>query len=734
MNIWVKTFFPITLLIITLSGAVQSSEITLSQLKQYAGALPEFPPMDNENPINPDYSSFFAAQKRTPIQRAADIFTVSTIFTDRNQVLQMLKRATDDINLRSQKHACDKDRIPIKTGDKILVWGDLHGAFHSLVRSLEELQSQGLINDELVIERKNVKFIFMGNIIDRSAYSLETLIVVLVLLHRNPDKVFYLRGSHENAENWQNYDFRDELRARLNVVDDNDPLIKDINHFFGLLPSKIFFKMSGEKPEYLVINGLYTTPTTDLLKIEPNITTLIKNQSRSRIYQTTNGLDLLPQEQGIPTWTVFSSPTLAFKNLYQFQSDAFAMIDIGTHLNASAISLVVKEIQAVDSNFKVQRFQLMSGEILKAGEFKKAEWFEVPIGCTLDLSESSRVLGARLRAGIDLKIRQINRTGGIRGKLLRIFFQNDKYNPAIAVRNIRTFIRDKGINIILSPLGVSATALLPSAEKQEILVLFPYSGVDVLRRSELSHLLHFRPSFAEEARALVQYSRETLLKQRFGIFYQDDAYGRSVLKAAVNKLESDYGIEKNQICSASYQRNTLEVSNAVKTLKQCNPDVLFLFSTLAPSEELVNKLGVSFLANITLMGVSFLTDRFRDFASGMSRGQKQGKGLNFIISRVVPNPATSDLQIVREYRQQISQEYPGTRYDADSLEGYIIASLLVNALTKLPLPITKQDIITEFEKLKSYDFKGLHLDFNPKTREFSKDVWLDTGKDVWLHM
>ena len=159
-----------------------------------------------------------------------------------------------------------------------------------------------------------------------------------------------------------------------------------------------------------------------------------------------------------------------------------------------------------------------------------------------------------------------------------------------------------------------------------------------------------------------------------------------------------------------------------------------MFSILAPSEELINKLGVSFLANITLMGVSFLTDRFRDFASGTSDGQKQGKGLDFIISRVVPNPATSDLQIVREYRQQLSQEYPGTRYDADSLEGYIIASLLVNALTRLPSPITKQDIITEFEKLKSYDFKGLQLHFDPQTRGFSKDVWLDTGKAVWLQM
>lgn len=733
MNLTSRCILTVIVLMLPISDFASASVITLKSLSRYADTLPEFPTMDNDNPINPDYSSFFQEQKQNPIQKAAG-FGVRGLFSRKEEIIKNLENAIRNIKGKGEKKSKDKKYVQTKQNDKIFVWGDLHGAFHSLIRGLAELKSRGIINDNLEIQRKNVKFIFMGNIIDRSAYSIETLMTVLILLHRNPGKVIYMRGSHENAANWQNYDFRDELRARLGVVEDDDPLIQALNNFFSLLPSKVFCQMPGEKPEYLVVNGLYTTPTMKLLEIEKSITALIKNQSRSRIYQTTNGLDLLPQEQGIPTWTTFSSPTLAFKNLYKFHYDSFAVIDIGTDLNASAISLVARDTKTPDSEFKVQRFQLMSGEPLKHGEFKKAEWFEMPIGCTLDLSESLRVLGERLRAGIDLKLRQINRNGGIRGKLLRIIFQNDKYDPAIAVRNVRKFVDKKGIEVVLSPLGVSSTALLPSVENNEILVLFPYSGVDSLRRPELSHMFHFRPSFAEEARALVKYSRENLLKQRFGFFYQDDAYGRSTLRAAIDKLLNEYGIPKSRICIASYKRNTLEVDEAVKTIRQCNPDVLFLFSTLAPSEALINKLGVSFLANITLMGVSFLTDRFRDFASGTAGKQQIGKGLEFIISRVVPNPATSDLEIVKDYRQQLSNEYPGTRYDADSLEGYIIASLLVYVLERLESPITKEKIISELERLQKHDFNGLQLDFNHQTREFSKDVWLDTGKKNWLQM
>ena len=73
--------------------------------------------------------------------------------------------------------------------------------------------------------------------------------------------------TYENAANWQNYDFRDELRARLEIIEDDDTFIQTLNHFFSLLPSKVFCQMPGVNPEYLAINGLYTTPTTKLLEI-----------------------------------------------------------------------------------------------------------------------------------------------------------------------------------------------------------------------------------------------------------------------------------------------------------------------------------------------------------------------------------------------------------------------------------------------------------------------------------
>ncbi len=87
---------------------------------------------------------------------------------------------------------------------------------------------------------------------------------------------------------------------------------------------------------------------------------------------------------------------------------------------------------------------------------------------------------------------------------------------------------------------------------------------------------------------------------------------------------------------------------------------------------MVEKLGVPKLSNLTLMGISFLTDQFRDFVFGI--GNSEGKGLDFIISRVVPNPEDSSIEIVKEYQDEMQREYSRALFDADSLEGYVIRS------------------------------------------------------------
>ena len=83
---------------------------------------------------------------------------------------------------------------------KIVLIGDLHGGLYDLWDVIQKL----LKDDENLLKIKNeIQFVvFLGDIFDRSYYSLETLTLVCTLLYHNQDKVRIVKGNHENLNIW----------------------------------------------------------------------------------------------------------------------------------------------------------------------------------------------------------------------------------------------------------------------------------------------------------------------------------------------------------------------------------------------------------------------------------------------------------------------------------------------------------------------------------------------------
>lgn len=286
----------------------------------------------------------------------------------------------------------------------------------------------------------------------------------------------------------------------------------------------------------------------------------------------------------------------------------------------------------------------------------------------------------------------------------------------------------------MTTLGSATTqALMPLVQSAKILLMFPYTGDNSFRQEKYRNLIHFRPSYLDEISALVRYSQEKMMSQKYAVFYTDEPFGRERFEFLKNQVMEKYKIAEDQICPIPYPRGTINVDKAVPELKACNPDALVLLSTFDAARALVQGVGVSNLKNTNLMGYSYLTDLFQDFV-GQGRDGHSGKGLNFSITRLIPNPQKNTLEIVQDYRRELSLVYPGSRVDVDSLEGYVNASILIDIIAHIPEPITLDKIIAKAEEMHGYDFKGLKLNFDPVTRELSRQVWIDPGRGDWIPM
>jgi branched-chain amino acid transport system substrate-binding protein len=741
---------------------------TIEQITEYALTLPESPNPSDHDLLKPDFTDVMNQQLPTLFAKTFDtLLHFFNLAPDRlwdiNQSIALMKKVTNERVQQgyTKKHVI---KIPYSTHTECIIWGDIQGAFHSLDRDLNVLVKKGYLDSNLRIIKPNTYMIFNGDAIDRSPYSLATLTVLMKLMEQNPQHAFYIQGNHETKAVWSNATLADELRIRTNTENTEViPFADEVNAFFNTLPLAVYIpsKHTDNAPTFIRIShydriempvlnsayfGSFLRKESDKISIfhlkdsskkrdYVDISAIIEGQSRSTIYQQLDGLKMIASDLGATAWTQLSSPTYVYQKLYQFHYDAFTILDIPEYIDQATITLHNQDIRTM-TGFKTRSFNLLTGALppttpsqplprINQNNTTPDKGNEIVIGSLTDFNNTSAITGRLLRLGMSVKFNQMNSEhGGVHGKRLRLVMLNDRYTPNLTFTQAQILLNDYKTNILLTPQGTPTLEVcLPLIKADKLLALFNWGGAQVFRDPKLTNCINYRTSYYNEARALIDYAVTNIYIKNFTFFYQDDSYGLSPLEGAREALKA-HGI--TQWTEVPYRRNAIDLeASLVKKVEDSHPEAILFFSTITPSAALIRALGTPYLVNKYLLGITFLSDEFRYFLTE--------KGLPFIISRVVPNPETSTLEIAQEYRAHLAKYAPESTPAVDSFEAYINTCLLIDVMEKMTGEITKDKIIAAFENMKKYQFKGLTLTFDPKTRELATNtlVWVDTG-DEWL--
>lgn len=362
-------------------------------------------------------------------------------------------------------------------------------------------------------------------------------------------------------------------------------------------------------------------------------------------------------------------------------------------------------------------FNLATGQIVVSTA--AAEKSTYLIGCTIALTKSLGDAGRHIQRGITTLINQSNQKNYLEGHFVKAIILDDQYMPALARKNIETLINEYKIDTTLLSMG-SPTLLsyLDLVKAGKITVLFPETGSPEFRKPDLKGIIHYRASYQEEAHALIKYMLTEGAAKRFALFYQNDAYGLGPLATAHEMLKA-HGI--TDWVDIPYNKIAPNFEEAASLIKKAQPDAIGFFSVASVTEELFRVLGIETLINKKLFGISFL-------AESTLRKFLKDHGLFMLFSAVVPNPRTSDLEIVKEFRALMDAN--NYEYDIYSLEGYIGTSLYLEALKSLK-DNASDKLIQYFESYKDFKFKGLTFTFYPPHRSLSQSVWLELSDNQW---
>ncbi|QQR49061.1 ABC transporter substrate-binding protein [bacterium] len=296
-------------------------------------------------------------------------------------------------------------------------------------------------------------------------------------------------------------------------------------------------------------------------------------------------------------------------------------------------------------------------------------------------------------------------------------------------------LRDKGNNdqgtgklakmtATMSPLvlGLVGTESFFSIERllqeKKMALLFPTEGINSLRQGQYENVIYFRPSYKKELEALIDYTLNKRYKRKIAVLYEASEWGEGIF-TDLKDLLTQYGIEP--VVWASFQQGTVEIGLALDRIAQAKrtPNAIFCLTQPRAAYTFVrNALNVG-LHNALFIGLSNL-----NIVQSLI---KTSLGIDIVVSSVVPNPQTSTIPLINEYKQ-MAQGLLVSRADSPYfLEAFIGQRLLVECLMRLQGPPTIENIIQTLETFQNMDFLGLPIHFNNRERVLGHDVWINPG-------
>jgi ABC-type branched-subunit amino acid transport system substrate-binding protein len=349
---------------------------------------------------------------------------------------------------------------------------------------------------------------------------------------------------------------------------------------------------------------------------------------------------------------------------------------------------------------------------------------EIRFGIVAPFSGPAKELGRQMKLGIDTAFNQVNDAGGVEGRMLRLISADDGYEPTRTVEAVKQLYEKDQVFGFIGNVGTPTAAVaVPYALERRTLFFGAFTGANVLRNDPPDrYVLNYRASYAEETAAAVHYliKLRRLQPRQIAVFAQQDSYGDAGF-AGVSKAFRSLGLNDAAILRLNYKRNTVDVDDAVNQLKAQKVAIkaVVMVATYRAAAKFIEKTrdlvpGLIY-TNVSFVGSTALAEEL------MLLGPRFASGI--IVTQVVPAVGGYSSAVL-EYKNALAKYFPGEPPDYVSLEGYVAANILIQALKRTGPQLDTESLVDAFENTHNLDLGlGAPLNYGRAEHQASHKVW-----------
>ena len=311
----------------------------------------------------------------------------------------------------------------------------------------------------------------------------------------------------------------------------------------------------------------------------------------------------------------------------------------------------------------------------------------VLFGQSACFSGPNQRLGIDYRSGILAAFRERNAAGGVQGRRLELITLDDGYEPENAAANAERFAAANDVLAVVGGVGTpTAARIAPVLRTAGIPFVGHVTGADFLHDAErFPNVVNLRASYFDEVQVLVRHIVETRGFRRLGIIYQDDAFGRSVMRSYLAALaEHDIPL----LAKTTYSRNTHAVHASLFGLAKADLEAILLVGSYAANAEIMN-LAHSLGHDYTLANLSFSL-------SYELRRRVEAPSDQILVTEVVPSPNDRESALAASFRRAVEAHaaHGEAVLNEISMEGYLLGRYLASTLDRIDGVVTRAAFMT----------------------------------------
>ena len=294
------------------------------------------------------------------------------------------------------------------------------------------------------------------------------------------------------------------------------------------------------------------------------------------------------------------------------------------------------------------------------------------IGQSITLQGGKNDYGTAVLDGVETYLSLVNKQGGIAGRKVVVKVLDDDNKSAQAEANARQLItQDKVFLVFGSIEGGPSTAVMKATTELKVPFFGPMAGSPTLRTPHQPLVFPVRAEHKEEFRALLQHAK-SLGMQRVAFLRSDSETGQQHLDN-VRLLSQPLGLEVVADLAFKSDIDDAGIDALVKQLGTSRAQVVFNHGGIGIYEKLIRKAESR---NLSL--------QFYGVNSGSTQlaGQLGELGHGMIFAQVMPSPWERKSALTRAYQDAFKAHKPGKALSYGSLEGYMTARALVEALQR----------------------------------------------------